>query len=201
MAFARLDDAFPDHAKTEGLSDAAFRLHVSGICFCTRLLTDGLVPGDRASRLVPRFRGRSLAELVAAGVWHPDGHDCGRCPQPGPGNFWVHDLLEWNRSRAEVEQDRAAAADRQQKWRESRRDKRRDSQRSNTVTNGVTNGVTHGVSNAVSNASHSTPLHSPPSGEWGGAPPDPPCGAGCESGWVLDPDGVATPCPSCRGAA
>lgn len=40
MSWFHLDDNFPDHRKVAGLSDAAFRLHVAGLAYCSRGLTD-----------------------------------------------------------------------------------------------------------------------------------------------------------------
>lgn len=123
MPWVRLDDRFTDHAKIDGLSDAAFRLHVAALCHCNRDLTDGFVAVAKVARLVPNFRRRTPAELVAAGVW--DEVD---------GGWRIHDYLEFQPSKAKVEAERAAAAERQQKWREKKAKGRR---------NGVSNAVSH----------------------------------------------------------
>lgn len=117
MSWLKLDDAFPDHPKIEALSDGAFRLHVSGLIHCAKHLTDGYVPTARVPKLMG-YSKRALAQLVAAGLWHPrsDGYD-------------LHDYLDWNRSRKQVEMDRHAAAERQRK--------RRESQGSHAVTDAV----------------------------------------------------------------
>ena len=95
MPFLTLDDGFPDHPKVDGLTDSAFRLHVSGLFYASKQLTDGHIPAHRVPRLVPRFRPRTAAELVERGLWVPtdDG-------------YLIHDYLDWNRSRAQVETDR-----------------------------------------------------------------------------------------------
>ena len=97
MPWANLDDQFPKHPKIVGLSDAAFRLHVSGICYCAQYSTDGLVQADAVRLLVPRYKPRSLEELIERGLWIPllDGKA-----------FEIHDYLQWNRSRDEVETER-----------------------------------------------------------------------------------------------
>ena len=85
MTWVRLDDRFPEHPKIVGLSDRAFRAHVTGLAYCARYLTDGTVPrGALPAR-------RVLVELVAAGLWAPDGADA--CS--------IHDYLDWNLSKEE----------------------------------------------------------------------------------------------------
>lgn len=97
MPWANVDENFPEHPKVDGLSDLAFRLHVSGICYCARHLTDGLIPADKVPRLVPRFRKAALQELVDKGIWY--WHE-------SIETYEVHDYLDWNRSRAQVEAER-----------------------------------------------------------------------------------------------
>ena len=104
MAWAKLDDAFPDHPKVERLSDAAFRLYVRAICYSARLLTDGDVPYETLKRWAGKKR--LLEELVEAGLFDMDGE-----------RWSVHDYLEYNRTRVQVLADRAAAADRMSKRR------------------------------------------------------------------------------------
>lgn len=155
MVFANFDDGFADSPKVEALSDAAFRLHVAGILYSTRLLTDGVIHEARVARLVPRYKPRTLKELLGT-VWHGSGHSCADCPQPGPNAVVIHDFLDWNRSKDRVLADRAKAAERQRRVR---------SQRTAPVSHGVTDGVTH--------TTHSTPLHSDVT-----EPPQPPAQRG-----------------------
>lgn len=109
MAHAQLDDLYGDHPKIAGLSDAAYRLHTQGILFCARHLTDGLIPADEVPRLVRKFRRPALVELLDRGLWI----------SVLDGAFSVHDYLDWNPSRAEVERRRAQAAKRKAEWRAS----------------------------------------------------------------------------------
>lgn len=97
MTWANVDDRFPDHPKVIGLSDGAFRLHVSGIVYCARYLTDGFIPKPQVGKLVPNYRSSYLAELTKARLWTSDG-----------GGYVIHDYLQWNRSRAEVEEEKLA---------------------------------------------------------------------------------------------
>jgi hypothetical protein len=96
MTWANFDDQFPKHPKVIGLSDAAFRLHTSGICYCAQFRTDGVIAAEVVPLLVPRFRPRSLDELLDRRLWAPRGVD-----------YEIHDYLDWNRSRAEIEATKA----------------------------------------------------------------------------------------------
>lgn len=113
MPWANLDDKFPAHPKVVRLSDAAFRLHVSGICYSAQHLTNGVVERDAVRLLVPRFRKAALDELLTKEQWraHPDGYE-------------IHDYLQWNRSREQVEQERdrkskAGKKGAEKRWHES----------------------------------------------------------------------------------
>lgn len=102
MTWLKLDDNFADHPKVVVLSDAAFRLHVEGMCFCARMLTDGKV----IRRMAQGYGDDVIAELTSGGLWHEDGHGCPKCVQPGAGAFMVHDFLEWNPPASMVKQRR-----------------------------------------------------------------------------------------------
>lgn len=100
MTWVRIDDTFPEHPKVVGLSAAAFRLHVTAICYASRNLTDGYVPRG-ALRALGGTKQR-VAELVKAGLW--DGG--------GATGWQLHDYLDYNRSRGDVEDERRAARSR-----------------------------------------------------------------------------------------
>lgn len=55
-------------------------------------VTDGHFDPNTAKRL-GGFDGDLVGYLVAAGLWHPAGHECDRCPQPKPGWLYAHDYL------------------------------------------------------------------------------------------------------------
>src|SRR5690606_732061 len=50
----------------------------------------------------------AIADLLSAGPWHADGHDCADCPQPGPRRFYVHDYLVYQPSADEIQEQRKA---------------------------------------------------------------------------------------------
>lgn len=128
MPWVRLDDRFPSHRKVALLSDRAFRLYVSALCWSSENLTEGRIL-EKELPLVARIRGvkASAAELEQAGLW--DRADAG----------WViHDYLEYNPDRAKVKAEREANAARQQAWRD-RKKAEREAKR-NAERNGVTDG-------------------------------------------------------------
>src|SRR4051812_36732111 len=69
MPWARFDDRFPSNRKVRLLSDGAFRLYVSAICWSAENLTDGVIKTAEL-RLVADVRAtRTRAkELVEAGL-------------------------------------------------------------------------------------------------------------------------------------
>lgn len=93
--YIRVHDGMPDHPKVDGLSDKAFRLLVESWCWCSRHLTDGVMPGPTwRKRATPRAR----KELVSAGLAVLLDDDTVR----------FHDYLEHQRSAEEVEELKAA---------------------------------------------------------------------------------------------
>lgn len=91
------------------LSDRAFRLYITAMCFSSKALSDGVVPAVRAKRLTATANKRVVQELVAADLLE----------ETDSGDYLVHDYLDYNPSRAEIrdrrekaDADRAAAAKR-----------------------------------------------------------------------------------------
>lgn len=77
MAQIRLDERFTSRREVRMLSDRAFRLHVSAICWSAQYQTSGIVP-RQGLRVISGVRNPSGAaeELVTAGLWdHPSGDD------------------------------------------------------------------------------------------------------------------------------
>lgn len=105
MPYLNLDDGFTEHIKVDVLSHGAFRLHTSGLCYCARELTDGFVPKNRVTRLMPDYKPSFLAELTETLMWIPNkrGYD-------------IHDYLEWNKSREWWEAEKARKAKNKADW-------------------------------------------------------------------------------------
>ena len=121
MTWVKLDDLFPDHPKVQAAGQAAAWLHVAGICYCSRYLTDGLIPNVALAGLgqYTKSRARKLADvLVRVGLWEQED-----------GAYRIHDYLDFQPSREQVERQRgspssAASAGTRLRWR-SRRAPRR----------------------------------------------------------------------------
>lgn len=136
MTWVKLDDGFTEHRKLELVGPLAGWLHVCALCYCARNLTDGRFPKSKALRLADVPKPAQLAaKLVEVGLWEDDGDD-----------YVIHDFGDYNPSRAQVEKERKAGADRQRRSRESRGLSRRDSDRTNGVSHGQSAGVSNGVS-------------------------------------------------------
>jgi len=108
MAWIKIDDSFPDHPKVVGLSDKAFRVHISGLCYCGKYLTDGKVPMKIAARFAEEDMA-IIAELDEIGLWIPDMANNG---------FIIHDYLTHQTSKDQVEAKRANLRERQKRYRD-----------------------------------------------------------------------------------
>lgn len=123
MAWFALDDGFDTHPKVRKAGNAAVGLFVRLGVHATRHLTEGHLDGDivRSYGTAPNVR-----KLLAVGMLHEHGHACPRCPQPADGDFVIHDYLDYNKSRAQIEAAREAARKRQNRGRESARRNRNE---------------------------------------------------------------------------
>lgn len=135
MAWVRFDDRFPSHRKIATLSDRAFRLYVSALCWSTENGTDGQVT-ERELRLIAPIRGvrRAAEELEEAGLWEvvPERDDdtnataavhdgCTTDARQRPDarttttrtrHEWrIHDFLQYQPSRAATEKKRQVRRD------------------------------------------------------------------------------------------
>lgn len=113
MAWARIDDAIIDHPKVLEAGEDARDLLIVSIIWCNKHLTDGRVPKAALGILSRKKSAKKNAEaLVRVGLWHDEG------------DAWqLHDYLDWNPSKKEVEEKRNASAERMRKSRERRANK------------------------------------------------------------------------------
>lgn len=98
MSWVRVDDKFPNHPKVGRLAAnrlAAMGLHLEALCFCSTYLTDGAVPAHE----VRRYPRRLVEALVEARLWH----------RLADGSVEIHDYLDYNPSRVDVEAKRTEA--------------------------------------------------------------------------------------------
>ncbi|TQN27492.1 hypothetical protein FHX37_4212 [Haloactinospora alba] len=183
MAWVRLSDDFYDHPKFDQAGALGIALFSAGLAWCNRNLTDGFIPKKTALRLldfedvVDAMRNAdrngvtnsvsngedndalalamartAVRKLVEAGLW-----------EEIDGGYQVHDYLDYQASREQVEAGRKDAAARQKAWRERRKAENRNADR-NGVTNGESNGTVTGAPNPNPNGvpSEHPPLSSPP---------------------------------------
>lgn len=122
MPWVKLDDAILDNKKIAAVGPMGFALHVAGIVYCGRNLTDGFVPYGVATRLLSNewVDGDEKVWTVGAstGMFGIDGaelteHIIERVVRTGlwervPGGYLIHDYLEYNPSREQVEAEREA---------------------------------------------------------------------------------------------
>jgi hypothetical protein len=108
VTWVKIDDSFPNHPKIVGLSDKAFRIHISGLCYCGTYLTDGFVPMTIAARLANEDMAH-IVELTKAGLWREAPQDNG---------FHIHDYLAHQTSKTQVEEKRQTVRERQKRYRE-----------------------------------------------------------------------------------
>lgn len=121
MPWFRLDDSFHSHPKVIAAGNEAVGLYVRSGTYAAQHLTDGFIPEEIAvlygalapgSRPNPRTgKPEALAEtLVKTKLWHRTR-----------GGWTIHDYLDYNPSREAVENERTQKAERQKRWRDSRR--------------------------------------------------------------------------------
>jgi hypothetical protein len=103
MSYLQLDDDILNHPKfvrADRLAPcSAVHLWLGLMSYCKRHLTDGVVPIDMLPRVngpVPRWRGRALEALIAVGLIERTETE-----------LRVHDYLEWNLSKTEIERKSA----------------------------------------------------------------------------------------------
>jgi len=117
MPWFKIDDKAHSHPKWLKAGNAALGLFVRAGSYSAQHLTEGIVPG-----VIAQLYGTppQAAKLVKVGLWHAADHDCTRCPQPAEGDYVIHDFFEGGRNstRAQVEDARKRATDRQSRKRE-----------------------------------------------------------------------------------
>jgi hypothetical protein len=105
MSWIKIDDRLPQHPKIGGLTDAAFRAYVEGLCYANAYLTDGYLPLVFHRSVKPAAR----RQLVEHDLWEPSGD-----------GYVIHDYLEHQRSSDAVRATRDADAERARRWRSQR---------------------------------------------------------------------------------
>jgi len=94
MPWVRLDDGYPEHPKVDQVGPLAAWLNVCAWAYCARNLTDGFIPNDRVPRLASVRQPLKLVDrLVEVDLW-----------ERVDGGYQVHDYLDYNPSRAQVQE-------------------------------------------------------------------------------------------------
>lgn len=124
MSYLLLDDGFSEHPKISPLTDKAFRLHVTGLAYCARNLTDGEITGNslRSVLATAGASKRHVIELEKASLWRPIS-----------GGNRIHDYLKHNPSSEKVKTDREAARERMRRLRSGERSDARSGEQTANV--------------------------------------------------------------------
>lgn len=132
MPWFKVDDGFAFHRKAIKAGNAGIGLWVRAGSWCAQQLTDGHVPEEML--LLLGATTSDAEALVNAGLWvHSDG------------GYEFRGWHDFQPTKAEVEEERAKARERQKTWRKNRRNAG-----SNAVTDGVTNDASDAVTDSVS---------------------------------------------------
>lgn len=111
--YVRMHDGMPDSPKLLGIDADGMTialcgwLYSSGIFYASRAKSDGLIPLAKVPTLttIPEATVVALAKhLLDACLWHERGHTCSTCAQPPVRHYIVHDYLDHNRSRMEIDE-------------------------------------------------------------------------------------------------
>jgi hypothetical protein len=113
MPWARFDDRYPSNRKIRKLSHEAFRLDVSGICWCNENLTDGFIPDVDLPFVCSEIRNpkKVAKELEDKQRW-----------ERLPGGWLIHDYFDYQPRAEQIRAARKAKTDRQRRWRDGLRD-------------------------------------------------------------------------------
>jgi hypothetical protein len=105
MPWTWFDDGYPEDKKLLAAGPLAMSLDMAAICFCSRELTDGFVPREKVPLLI-NLRGISIngrpathevlvRRLLRVRRW-----------ETAKGGYQIHDFLEYQPSRRQVEERR-----------------------------------------------------------------------------------------------
>lgn len=105
MAWVRVDDNLHAHPKIQAAwrrDPGALGLHLLALSYSAAYLTDGAIDAVfvAAQMPAPARRDRAVDALVDAGLWEPNGAD----------GWQIHDYLDFNDSREEIQRRRRSEA-------------------------------------------------------------------------------------------
>lgn len=133
--YSRVYGSITWHAKALAAGDAALGVWVRLLGHCAQHLTDGRIPTAIAVAVGASSPG-AIEALARVGLL-----------EPVEGGYQMHDYLDHNASKADIEAARDAARERKAKSRSAAKtmQSRVTSRVTGTVTSRVTDGVSHGV--------------------------------------------------------
>lgn len=158
MGWVRVSDDFYDHPKFDEVGPLGIAMWISGLAWCNRNLSDGVIPRSAVVRLLDwegvgsvldkadsngdrngvsnGARNSAVAAVVAqmlvdGGLW-----------EVTEGGYSVCGYLKYQRSAAQIKADANSNAARQKRWRDSHPDQKRNGDR-----NGVSNARVTGAPN------------------------------------------------------
>lgn len=117
MTWVRMDDQFHSHPKLAMLSDLQLPcvgLHIMAICWSAQYLTDGFIPYSQPDKLAGNLESLLpmgkvdplVIALVRAGMWEEVWESVDEDKEKLVG-YKIHDYLEYNPSKAQVQAERA----------------------------------------------------------------------------------------------
>jgi hypothetical protein len=113
MVWVKLDDSYFEHPKVASAGEAAAVANLRAICWSSRFLTDGFLPDAVAHQLA----GSQPQETVAALVRPYHGRPGLWVHLEAQNGYAIHDFLDYNPSKEQVESERRAARERQSRRR------------------------------------------------------------------------------------
>jgi len=109
MGWVRLDDNFADHLKVIALSDSAFRLFITGLCYSNRQLTDGFLSYQIVATWVGDNPTKPSDELEENNLW-----------RRADKGFFIRSYDEYQPSREQVTEKRNQGKARLERFRQKR---------------------------------------------------------------------------------
>jgi hypothetical protein len=131
--WVKIDDAYPSHPKVLAAGPLAMLMQVAGLCYCNRNLTDGFVPKAAARTLIDWTVDRPDGSSATVCIRSQDCHSDVTCDEivtsllssemwtAVPGGYQIAGYADYQPTRASIEADRQASADRQAQSRAKRR--------------------------------------------------------------------------------
>lgn len=97
MTWVKIDDGLPNNPKLRLVSLQARWAYVSSICYSSRAVSDGFVP--KSALALVDGTAKVARELTDRGLW-----------ESAAGGWLIHDYLQYNRSREQIERQRTTAS-------------------------------------------------------------------------------------------